>query len=333
MNRRLLIISSVICLIATVAVISIVRRSSHPASPTAKKVIVNQAFEHLLYIGLYVAKDKGYFEREGLDVSIHTGGGDDKAFAALTSGAAQFAQGDPAFVAIAAEKGWQGRVIAMAVDRVAIWGVTFDKSIEPFTDPKGFAGKTVTTYPEPNTSYVVQKDLAQRAGLTLGKDVNIIQVPFGTELATLKNGRANIAQTIEPNVSQVELEGGHVVFSYPQAWGPLAFTGVMVSKELIDSDPGTVQAFTNAYESALQYISNDLDGAVEVGSKRLPNLDPKIIRIALKRLVDSKCIPQHAAVDEESWRKLLEIRIQVGDLKSLPNGLIDNSFASQAEKR
>lgn len=299
--------------------------------PTLTQVTVNQAFEHLLYIGLYVAKDAGFFEKQGLDVKIETGGGDAQAFAALTSGSAQFAQGDPAFVAIGNERGWEGRVVTMAVDRVAIWGVTFDKSIQPFSDPVGFKGKTVATYPEPNTSYVIQKQLAMKAGLTIGKDVKIIQVPFGTELATLQNKQANIAQTIEPNVSQVQQQGGVVVFSYPDAWGPLAFTGVMTSKKLVDENPQLVQKVVTAYEQAFQFIQNDFEGALRIAQKRLPNLSPDIIRMALRRLIDSGCIPKHAKVDPESWRKLLEIRVQVGDLKQMPTReLFDNSFAEKA---
>jgi len=303
-----------------------------PSSPQKLiPVTVNQAFEHLLYIGLYVAKDASFFEKQGLDVQIETAGGDAQAFAALTSGSAQFAQGDPAFVAIANEKGWDGRVIVMAVDRVAIWGVTFDTSITPFTDPKGFKGKTVATYPNPNTSYVVQKQLALKAGLKLGKDVKILEVPFGTELATLKNRQANIAQTIEPNVSQVELQGGSVIFSYPDAWGPLAFTGIMTSQELIESNPELVQKFVTAYEQAFQFMQKDFDGTVAIARRRLATLDEQIIRTALRRLIDSGCIPSHAKVDPESWRKLLEIRVDVGDLKQIPEkDLIDNRFAEKA---
>jgi NitT/TauT family transport system substrate-binding protein len=304
------------------------------AQPPAKltPVTVNQAFEHLLYIGLYVAKDAGFFEKQGLDVKIDTGGGDAQAFAALTSGNAQFAQGDPAFVAIAAETGWNGRVVTMAVDRVAMWGVTFDTSIEPFTDPKGFKGRTVATYPEPNTSYVVQKQLDMKAGLKLGRDTNIVQVPFGTELATLKNKRADIAHTIEPNVSQVELQGGRVVFSYPDAWGPLAFTGVMTSQDLIQRDPVLVQKVVTAYEQAFQYIHTNPEGTLRIAEKRLPNIPPPVIKAALNRLVSSGCIPKHAKVDPESWRKLLQIRVDVGDLKKgMPTeDLVDNSFATKA---
>jgi NitT/TauT family transport system substrate-binding protein len=281
------------------------------------KVTINQAFEHLLYIGLYVAHDAGFFDEQGLDIDIQTGGGDAQAFAALSSGNAHFAQGDPAFVAIAGEKGWDGRVVAMAVDRVAMWGVTFDDSIKPFSNPEGFRGYTVATYPEPNTSYVVQKRLDQKAGLTIGTDTKIVQVPFGTELATLKNKQADIAHTIEPNVSQVELQGGSVVFSYPEAWGPLAFTGVMTSQKLIDENPELVQKVINAYEKAFQLIHNDFNAALVIAKKRLPDLDPKIVEKALRRLVDTGCIPAHAKVDPESWRKLLEIRVDVGDLKEL----------------
>jgi NitT/TauT family transport system substrate-binding protein len=301
--------------------------------PALTHVVVNQAFEHLLYIGLYVAKDKGFFAQQGLDVEIDTGGGDAQAFSALTSGQAQFAQGDPAFVAIANEKGWQGRVVAMAVDRAATWGVTLDKSIKPFTDPAGFRGRTVATYPNTNTAYVIQKQLDEKAGLKVGKTTKILEVPFGTEIATLHNRQADIAQTIEPNASQVELQGGTVVFSYPDAYGPLAFTGVMTSKRLIDENPQLVQKFITAYEQALQFIQTDPEGTLAIAQKRLPDLPPDVIKAGLARLVQSGSIPKHAAVNQESWKKLLQIRVDVGDLHSLPSAdLIDNTFANLAQR-
>jgi len=70
---------------------------------------------------------------------------------------------------------------------------------------------------------------------------------------------------------------------------------------------------------------------VAIAKKRLPTLDEQVIRNALRRLIDSGCIPKHAAVDPESWKKLLQIRVDVGDLKQLPTKeLIDNRFAEKA---
>jgi NitT/TauT family transport system substrate-binding protein len=302
-----------------------------PAKPRLTPVVVNQAFEHLLYIGLYVAKDKGLFEQQGLDVTIKTGGGDAQAFAALTSGQAQFAQGDPAFVAIGHQQGWEGRVIAMAVDRVAIWGITNNPNIKPFDNPSGFRGYRVSTYPNPNTSYVVQKELAQRAGLDVGIDTKIVEVQFGAELAALKSGTVDIAQTIEPNVSQAEANGSKVVFSYPEAWGPLAFTGVMTSQDMVRKHPDVVQNFVTAYEKALQYIAGDFDGTLAIAHKRLPTIPEPVLRTALRRLVSSGSIPAHADVDPNSWASLIKIRLEVGDLKSPPpSDLVDNEFAKRA---
>ncbi len=333
MNRKVILAILTVAAIA-IAAAAILKKPHETAGPkpgTLTPVTINQAFEHLLYIGLYVAKDAGFFERQGLAVRIETGGGDKQAFAALTGGSAQFAQGDPGFVAIAAEKGWDGRVVVMAVDRVAIWGVTFDKSIKPFTDPKEFKGRSVATYPDPNTSYAVQKQLDLKAGLKLGRDTTIVQVPFGTELATLRNKQVDIAQTIEPNVSQVELQGGVVVFSYPEAWGPLAFTGVMTSQDLIEKRPELVQKVVTAYEQAFRYIQKDFEGTLGIARARLPTLQPDVIRMALRRLIDSGCIPKHAGVDPESWRKLLEIRVDVKDLAKMPaKELYDNRFAIKA---
>lgn len=296
------------------------------------KVTISQAFQHLLYIGLYVANDAGFFKEQGLEVNIETAGGDAQTFSALTSGSAQFCQGDPAFVAISNEQGWEGRVIVMAVDRVAMWGVTFDTTIAPFTNPIGFKNKTVATYPEPNTSYVVQKQLDQEAGLVLGKDTKILQVPFGTEISTLRNKQADIAHTIEPNVSQVEEQGGRVVFSYPEAYGPLAFTGLMTSKKLIDENPELVQKVVNAYEKAFNLIQTNFDSTVVIAKKELPNLDEKVIIKALHRLIDSGCIPKHTKINEESWNKLLKIRVDVGDLKTFPSiNLVDNKFSANVK--
>lgn len=296
------------------------------------QVKINQAFENLLYIGLYVAKDGGFFEKEGLDVKIETGGGDAQTFSALTSGKVDFAQGDPAFVAIAHEKGWRGKVVSAAVHRAALWGVTFDRKIQPFSDPAGFKNLTVATFPKPNTSFVMQEELDNRAKLVVGKDTKIVQVPFGTEIATLKNNRADIAQTLEPNVSQVESQGGTVAFSYADAMGPILFTGVMTSQKLIDEKPEVVSKFVSAYDKALKFIHKDHAGTLEIAKKRFANIEEKVLASAIKRCVESGSVPESAVIPVESWNSILKIRLIVGDLKALPTvDLIDNSFANKAQ--
>lgn len=297
------------------------------------EIIISQAFDNLLYIGLYVADEGGFFKKEGLNVKINTAGGDAQAMAALTSGNCHFAQCDPAFVAIANEGGWDGRVVGVVVDKAAFWGVTFNKSINPIETIDSLKGKKIAVYAYPNTAYVIQKELLDKAGLQIGKDVYLIEVPFGTELATLKDGRADIAQTLEPNVSTVEQQGGHCVLSYPEIYSNIAFSGLIASKEYLMKNGETVKKFIRAYNTALAYIHDHPDAASRIAVNHFSEMDSIIVADAVKRLVSSNSISKSTFVNEDAWNNLLKIRLSVGDIKAMPKiNLIDNSYQIKYEK-
>jgi NitT/TauT family transport system substrate-binding protein len=305
--------------------------ASQPAPPQLTQVVLHQAAKTLLYLPLYVAVDEGFLKQEGIDVRVQTAGGDSQAFAALASGQAQFAQGDPTFVAISHERGGPGIVIASVLDRVAFWGVTFDKSLSRFSDPKGFKGLTVVTFPRPNTAYVVQEGLLARAGLKLGSDSFITGAAFGTELGPVQAGKAQIAATIEPTVSQALEQGGQIVFSYPDAWGPFLLTGLMTTEEYAEKNPAVVRGMVNAYERALQVLRTAPERAITVGQRNFPEVSAAVIRSAVSRLTTENVFPEHAAVSLDSWRAALQLRLQVGDLKSAQHdALVDNRFTPPA---
>ncbi len=301
--------------------------------PILTTITINQAAKTLLYLPLYVAVDQGFLKDSGIEAKIATGGGDSQAFAALLSGEAQFAQGDPTFVAISHEKGGPGRVIASVLDRVAFWGVTFDATLPVIQDGKGFKGLTVVTYPYPNTAYVVQSKILQRANLRLGKDSKIIQATFGTEFGPLKSKAANIAVSIEPNVSQAVSRNGRVVFSYADGWGPFLLTGLMTTEDYIKNNPTIVQNVVSAYEKALRYIRENPKGAAEVGARQFPEVERSVIEMAIARMTNEKVFPEHAAVSDEAWKSALQLRFDLKDLKQMPKtDLRDNSFAEAAKK-
>jgi NitT/TauT family transport system substrate-binding protein len=303
-----------------------------PSPPPGKThVVLSQAAKTLLYLPLYVAKDQGFFDAENIDVEITTAGGDSPAFAALASNQAQFAQGDPAFVAISHERGGPGIVIASVLDRVAFWGVAFDKNLQPFTDPRRFKGLSVVTFPEPNTAYVVQKNLLMKGGLKLGVDSKIVQATFGSELGPLQAGQAQISVSIEPTVSQAVSQGGHVVFSYPDGWGPFLLTGLMTTEDFAAKNPTVVQGIVNSYERALRLIREKPDLAKSIGKKYFPEVPEGVISSAVTRMTDQKVFPEHAMVDLQSWKSALQLRVEVGDLKSAEHdALVNNTYGSNA---
>lgn len=298
------------------------------------EVVITQAFENLLYLGLYVAQDGGFFADEGLSVRIETAGGDAQAFSALTGRSCDFAQADPSFIAIGNQRGWRGKVIASVVNRAAIFGVSLDTTISPISSMLQMQGKSIAVFPYPNTSYVIQKQLSEAAGLRINKDIKLVEVNLGTELVALRRGEAVIAQTLEPTVSEVESQGGRMVVSYPDFYGPIAFSGLMVSQKTINRHPDMVRRVIRAYNRALEYVHEDIDGATKIAIARFPDNDPTIVASAVRRLVESNCIPASTEVTEEAWGKLLQIRLEVGDITSLPkNQLYDNQFLEDYLKR
>ena len=292
------------------------------------KVTVAQSAKTLLFLPLYIAAESDLLAEEKIEVEILTSGGDAQVFAALASGQAQFAQGDPAFVAISHERNGPGIVVASVLDRVAFWGVSFDPELAVFSDPSGFKGLSVVTYPEPNTAYVVQTRLVERAGLELGKDSKIVQATFGSELGPLEAGVAQIAATIEPNVSTAEATGAQVVFSYADAWGPFLLTGLMTTSEFANSNEATVETLVAAYEEALQTIRTNPERAIAVAQENFPEVSAEVLSNAITRMTREDVFPEHAAVNFASWRAALQLRVAVGDLKSADHdALVRNEFA------
>lgn len=291
-----------------------------------EKVTINQVGDFVLYLPLYVAKDKGLFEQQGLDVRIANSGGDDKAFAAVISGEAQFAQGDPTFVAISKEKGGPGVVVATIVNKAPFWLVsTKNITINSASD---FKDKKIVTYLAPSTAYTLTVKLAQDKGLEAGKDYRIIQSQFGSELGPLFSGEADASLTLPPTVQEAVDKGAKIIFSYPQEFGDMAVTGLTTTEEYISKNPEMVRKVVFAYQEALDYIYSNPEEAKQVAIARFSNLNPQSVRDAVDLAINDGVWPISAETSEESWDKAVQIRVQVGDIKNPPayNEVVDNSF-------
>jgi NitT/TauT family transport system substrate-binding protein len=66
------------------------RQRSATNTSTARAITIAQTSDFFLYAPIYIAKDAGFFSKQGLDVSIISTGGDGKTWAAVVSGNAAF---------------------------------------------------------------------------------------------------------------------------------------------------------------------------------------------------------------------------------------------------
>lgn len=297
-------------------------------STSVRKITIAQYGDVFLYAPLYIAKDAGFFAKKGLDVTLVSTGGDDKTWAAVISGSASFGVADPTFVAISDTRGQPGRVIATIVNGVPFWGVTFKPNIQPFRDAKDLANFSVATFPAPSTAFALQREMFTQAGLP----PRIHEGAFGTLLTMLRAGQADIALELEPNVSQAETEGAHVVYSMNQLYGDFAITGLTATPDLLAQQPDLAKDVVCSLQMALDYAHREPDSALKILVNRFPEVKPDVAKAALARLLEGGVVPKDVRLQQSAWDKAIKLRVEVGDLSSPKpiSAYVDGSIANWA---
>ncbi|GAC1479788.1 MAG: ABC transporter substrate-binding protein [Acetobacteraceae bacterium] len=296
------------------------------------EVSFTEAVHNLGYINLYVGQAAGYFEKQGIHLNVSAAGGDTQAFAAVLGRSALFGIGDPTMVPISVESGGPGKVVGTVVQRAHYFGVS--KTAPKITDPKQFKGMTIVTSPEPNTNFSVTKRLLEQAGLQVGRDVKMIAVNPGTEIAAMLAGQADVAIAYQPNVSAAEAQGAKTVFDFSNAIGPFCNTGIMVLNDTLTQKAEVVQALCNGLELAGRRVFSDPAYAKSIARKEFPDLPGDVVDKAIDAEIQYKIPAEHVVVDRQQWDNLMTMQKYLKNVKGTTTfeQIVDNSFAEKAMK-
>ena len=302
-------------LLAPLTAVALAASSVTPVpAAAATRVVISQAFQSLLYLPLYVAIDAGFFTKQGLDVDKETAGTPPAALSAVISGSADFSLHGPEWAAIAASKGAKVDIIAAVVGRAAVWvAATPDFTYKDVTSLKG---QKVVAGMMPTTSTSLFINLLKQNNLDAKTDVDQINVPIGTEPGPFLAGQAKVAVMYEPGLDQVVSRGMKVVYGFPKAFGPYAFSSIIARS---DVDPVKAQGLVSGLEAALAYIQSDTAGAVAIAKKEFPKLDPAVVEAAVKRMVAEDVYPKTVETTPDALKTALQIQINIGNLKAQPD--------------
>lgn len=291
------------------------------------KVTIAQTGDFFLYAPIYLALDAGFFEQDGLDVSIVSTGGDEKSWAAVISGSASFAVSDPTFIAVSDEKGIPGKVVASIVNGVPFWGISYDSTIE-VTNPSDLSGHIVGTFPSPSTAYTLQKKMFVDAGL----EPEIREGAFGTIIAMLKSNEVDIGLELEPNVSQAIRNGAHLVYSMASLYGDFAITGLTTTPEIIQDQSDLVSRVVCSIQRAMVFTRTHEDSALVLLTRRFPEIGPTVARDAFKRVVSEGIIPATPILSDIAWSNAIKVREEAGDIEHAKpsSAYVDNTYAEKA---
>jgi NitT/TauT family transport system substrate-binding protein len=313
--------------ISTIALTMSIFLGSMPAFAEVKTVTISQAFQSMLYLPLYVAIDKGFFKDQGLSVIKETAGSPTAALSSVLSGSSQFSIHGPEWTAIAASKGANVGIISNAVNGAAVWIATSPDV--KFSNIKDIKGQKVVSGLMPTTSTSLFFKLLKENGLSEKTDIDLIQVPLGTEPAALLGGQAKVAVLYEPGLDQVAIKGMKVVLGFPKTYGPYAFSSITAMKSV---DPVAAQRMVNGMEVALRYMAKDPKGAIEVAKKEFPTLDPQVVENAVNRMMSENVFPKNVQITPQALKIAMDTQIALGNLKEQPsfNSFVNEAFIQKA---
>ena len=281
-------------------------------------VRVNQAFQSLLYLPLYVAQENGYFQEQGVTVEIATGGGGTQSWTAVLGGSADFSIQDPVFVPKSHENGGPGLVVAAIQNAPSVFVIGRGGAATP-NDPSVFEGKKVVVSPEPDTSWAFMKYLIDQKGL---KDVTTVNVALGSELAAVAGGQADLALSFEPTVSQAVVEQGlEVVYSFPANpdWYPFAFSSLTTTEKYLQDNREAAQGVVTAIAKASKFIYADPAATIDIAAEYFPDLSREVVAAAVEREIDAKGYAQDVTVTKESWDRNMDISLFTKNIAAYPS--------------
>ncbi|MCU1546714.1 MAG: nitrate transporter substrate-binding protein [Homoserinimonas sp.] len=212
---------------------------------------------------LWLGKEKGFFEEEGIDLTIEVTTGGAAAVPGVVSGDFQFAFGNLISVMVAQEQGLDIKYVANGASANGEVGKGFgavvvrgDSDIKSAAD---LAGKTVSSNNLANINTATISHVVNEADAD-ASTVKFVEIAFPDVAAALENNQVDAAMVMEPFLSSVIADGARVVtWNYEETHPELDIAGYFATGDVIEGQADLVQKFTRAMNKSLEYAQEHPD--------------------------------------------------------------------------
>ena len=300
-----------------------------------RKVTLNEVTRSVFYAPLYLADALGYFEAEGLDVEITTGGGSDKTMTALLSGQADIGLMGPETGVYVKNEGKEEHPII--VGQLTKRDGSFLLAHEPneIFQWEDVRGTTVIGGRRGSMPFMTLEYLLKQHGLTPGVDVELIDsVQFNLIGGAFDAGVGDYVALFEPTASLFEQEGkGYIVANIGEASGEVPYTVFMVNTKTLDTEKEMVEKFIRAVYQAQLWLKTADDTEVATALQSFfPDSSLEILVTVSKNYRATDSWKQDPVMQTSDFERLLDIMDEAGELKSrfAMEELVNNSIAIKA---
>lgn len=303
-----------------------------------RKVVLNEVTRSVFYAPLYVAAGLGYFDDEGIELEIVTGGGSDKSMTALIAGEAQFALMGPETGVYVVNEGSKDHpmIIGQLTKRDGSYLIGRQPT-DNFTW-EDLRGKSVIGGRPGGMPYMTLNYVLKQHGLIPGEDVEVISnVQFNLMGGAFEGGTGDYVTLFEPTATLFERNGsGYIVANIGLESGEVPYTAFMTMPQTIKNEPELVEAFLRAVYKAQVFVENNSDSEVAKAMKAFfPDADESTLELVSKSYRATDSWMKTPVMTSEAFTRLQDIMETNGELKARVNfsELVDNSFAEKVSKK
>lgn len=300
-------------------------------------VTLYEVAHSIFYAPQYAAIELGYFQEEGIDLTLVNGAGADKVMTAMLAGDADIGfMGSEASIYTYAQ-GAEDYAVNFAQLTQRAGNFLVARQPDPdFTWQKlkgsRVLGGRAGGMPQMVFEYILKKNgIDPKADLTMDQSIQ-----FGLTAAAFTSDQSDYTVEFEPFATGLELEGnGYVVASLGTDSGYVPYTAYCAKKSYLAMHPDLIQRFTSALQKGMDYVNSHT--AEEIAKTIQPQFsDTPLENITkiVKRYQDQDTWKENLIFERSSFELLENILEEAGELQTrVPyEDLVTTEFAEQAVK-
>lgn len=290
------------------------------------EIVIAEVTRSIFYAPMYVALNEGYFEDEGLEVSLITTPGADKTMSALLSKEANIALMGPEATVYVYNNGQKDYAInfAQLTQKDGSFLVSreyYDYETFSFDNliGKNIIGGRKGGMPEMIFEYVLKQkgyDVShsdENAQIYIRTDVN-----FDVMAGAFASGNGDFVTLFEPSATQMEnINEGYIVASIGEHCGNIPYTCFSSLKSYMNDNEENIKKFTKAIKKGLDYVYTHTSQEVATslyGS--FPSTDIKTIEKVVDRYKEIDAWTSDLLLSKEGFEKLQDVLQEANELTS-----------------
>ena len=302
-----------------------------------QKVTLNEVAHSIFYAPQYVAIEEGYFQDEGLEMTLVTGFGADKVLTAVLSGEADIGFMGAEASIYAYQEGATDPVINFAQLTQRAGNFLVAREEMPDFEWEDIKGRFVLGGRKGGMPEMVFEYILKQHGIDPETDLEIDQsIDFGSTAAAFSGGLGEFSVEFEPAATALEQEGaGYVVASLGVDSGYVPYTSYSAKTSFMEEHPDVMQKFTNALQRGMNYVQDHTPEEIaEVIAPQFPETDLDTIVKIVARYHEQDTWKENLVFEKESFELLQDILEEAGELKERVSyeNLVVTDYAQNAVK-